>query len=85
MKDSATRIKFCWETMSWQNITVDQVKIWECLYGDVDVPNEIKVKMIRWLDKWKGTKKVHKKNYARFIVNWLAREQAKAVFSDRWD
>jgi len=80
MKDLAgnPKIKFNFSEMLWENITVDQVKIWEVLYGDVDVPNEIKVKMVRWLDKKKNTKVVRKKNWRAFICNWLAKEQGKA-------
>jgi hypothetical protein len=65
--------------MSWENITIEQVKIWEVLYDEVDVVKEIKVNMIRWLDKCKGTKRVQKKNWRTFIINWLARSQAKAI------
>jgi hypothetical protein len=73
------KIKFNFETMQWEGITVNQVKIWEILYGDIDVVHEIRVEMVRWLDMAKGTKKVNKRNWKRFIVNWLDRKQRRAV------
>jgi hypothetical protein len=73
------KIKFNFETMQWEGITVNQVKIWEILYGDIDVVHEIRVEMVRWLDMAKGTNKVNKRNWKRFIVNWLDRKQRRAV------
>lgn len=71
------KINFDWQSMSWEHITIEQVKIWEVLYDEVDVVKEIKINMIRWLDKCKGTKKVQKKNWRRFICSWLKRAQMK--------
>lgn len=71
------KIEFNWDTMEWEGITVKQVKLWEALYPDVDVVHEIKFNMVRWLDKCAGTKKVNKRNWKRFIANWLRRTQEK--------
>lgn len=73
------KIKFNFDSMKWEGITVDQVKLWEKLYPDADVVNQITVEMVRWLDKVKGTKKANKKNWKAFIVGWLKREQQKVV------
>lgn len=73
------KVRFNFDTMQWENITVAQVKVWERLYPDVDVADEIGLKMVRWLDDKKDTKKAHKKNWRSFITKWLKREQIKAV------
>jgi hypothetical protein len=73
------KIKFNFSDMKWEGITVNQVKLWEQLYKDTDVVNEITVEMVRWLDKVKGTKKANKRAWKKFIVNWLKRSQQKAV------
>lgn len=59
--------------MKWENITVDQVKFWEQAYPDVDVVDVLLKKIPPWLDA--NPQKARKKNWKRFIVNWLARQQ----------
>lgn len=73
------KINFDWPHMRWRGITVDQVKLWEKLYADIDVIHEITVEMPRWLDKTQGTKKANKRNWKAFIVNWLKRAQQRAL------
>ena len=73
------KIKFDFSEMKWEGITVNQVKLWEKLYEDIDVVNEITVEMVRWLDKVKGTKKANKRNWHRFICNWLKTAQTRSV------
>jgi hypothetical protein len=73
------KIKFNWQTMKWEGITVEQVKLWESLYPDADVVHEITISMVQWLDKVKGTKKANKRNWKKFIVNWLKRSQLRAL------
>lgn len=73
------KVKFNFEAMHWENIPVSQVKLWESLYPDIDVVDQITVQMVRWLDKVKDTKKARKRDWKKFIVNWLKREQQKAV------
>jgi hypothetical protein len=72
-------IKFNFSAMTWEGITVEQVRLWEKLYPGVDVVNEITISMVQWLDKVKGTKKGNKRAWKKFIVNWLKRSQARAV------
>lgn len=76
---SYMKIKFDFKDMKWQGITVSQLKLWERLYPDIDVDNEIQVEMIRWLDKRQGTKIVLKKNWKTFISNWLKRSQERSI------
>jgi len=70
MKD---KISFNFESMKWQGITVDLVKFWESCYPEVDVIDTLTKKMPAWMDA--NPQKAHKKNYKRFIVNWLSRQQ----------
>jgi hypothetical protein len=74
---SSMKIRFDFDEMKWEGITVNQVKLWERLYPDVDVVNAIKFNMVQWLDKKQGTKITQKKNWKQFICNWLKREQER--------
>jgi hypothetical protein len=76
---SRTKISFDFDHMAWIGIDVSQVKLWEQLYPDVDVVHEITIEMIRWLDKRKGTKVTRKKDWKRFICNWLKTAQTRSV------
>ena len=69
------KIEFDFETRSFKNITVSQVKFWEEAYPDCDVIDILTYKMPVWMDA--NPKKAHKKNYKRFIVNWLSRQQER--------
>lgn len=69
------KITFNFETLKWENITVDQVKLWEFAYPNVDVIDVLTKKMPVWLDA--NPQKAKKKNYKRFIVNWLSRQEEK--------
>ena len=70
MKD---KISFNFESMKWQGITVDLVKFWESCYPEVDVIDTLTKKMPAWMDA--NPQKAHKKNFKRFIVGWLSRQQ----------
>lgn len=76
---SSTRIKWNFDLRHWEGITVEQVKVWEKLYPDCNVVQELTVEMPRWLDKVEGTKKANKRNWKSFIVRWLKKSQMKAV------
>lgn len=78
MKNSRTKIKFNFDTMKWEGLTLAEIKTWEGIYTEVDIADALK-RMIYWLDKVKGTKKANKRNWRSFIVRWLKREQMKAV------
>lgn len=74
MKD---KITFNFELLKWEGITVDQVKLWESAYPNLDVVDILTKKMPVWLDA--NPQKAHKKNYKRFIVNWLSRQGERYV------
>jgi len=83
MPISSTKIRFDFPTMSWQGLTIEQIQLWEHLYPDVNVVQVLKVDMPRWFDlQVKGgkvNKIARKKDFKRFVCNWLKREQIKAV------
>lgn len=79
MTGSSMKINWNFDTMQWEGITVKQVKLWERLYPDVDVVQQLKFEMPRWIDKRIGTKIVRKKDWKKTITNWLKREQEKGV------
>ena len=68
------KIIFNFETLKWDNLTVDQVKFWEFCYPNVDVVDQLTKKMPAWLDA-NADRKGRKKQWKRFIVNWLARKE----------
>ena len=76
---SSMKIKFDFDEMKWEGITVNQVKLWERLYPDVDVVNVINFDTVQWLDKKQGTKITQKRNWKSFICNWLKREQERSI------
>ena len=67
------KINFSIETRSWENITDEDVTIWEKAYPAVDITQELS-KMADWLISNPEKKK---KNYRRFITNWLSRTQER--------
>ena len=67
------KINFSIETRSWENITDKDVSIWEKAYPAVDITQELS-KMADWLISNPEKKK---KNYRRFITNWLSRTQER--------
>ena len=75
MSSSGVKITFDFDSMKWQNITIDQVKFFENCYPDVDVVEILTKRMPAWL--MCNPKKAKKKNWLRFINNWLSREQER--------
>ena len=73
------KIKFNFDTMNWEGITVNDVKLWERMYPDVDVVKELKVSMIAWLDRKKDTKIARKKDWKKTIHNWMKKEQERRL------
>ena len=73
MSTNVHNIQFNFELMKWEGITIEQVKFWENCYPDVDVIEALTKRMPAWLDA--NPQKAHKKNWKRFIVNWLSRQQ----------
>lgn len=76
----AGTINFDWENMKWQGITISQIETWRRLYPHISIMQELTENMIRWLDSKRGTAKVRKSNWRRFIVNWFKRENDKRRF-----
>ena len=70
------KINYNFDTREWENITVEQVKIWEDAFPDCDVVNILLKRMPVWLDA--NPRKARKKNWKRFIVNWLSSQQCKS-------
>ncbi len=68
------KISFNFDTLKFESITIDQVKFWENVYPDCDVVDILTKKMPAWLD---ANPKRAKKNYKRFIINWLSRQQER--------
>ena len=68
------KIDFDFEKKEFRHITVDQVKFWESVFPDVDVIHHLEHRMPAWLD---GNPSRAKKNYKRFIVNWLSAQQER--------
>jgi hypothetical protein len=73
MSSNVVKISFNFDTMKWENITIDQVKFWENAYPSLDVIDILTKKMPAWLDA--NPEKAYKKNWKRFIVNWLSRQE----------
>jgi hypothetical protein len=69
------KINFNFQTMKWENITIEQVKFWENAYPDVDVIDVLTKRMPAWLDA--NPEKAHKKKWKRFIVHWLSSQQER--------
>jgi len=69
----ADKIQFDFQNMKWIGITVEYVKFLENSYPEVDVIDTLTKRMPAWLDA--NPQKARKKNYKRFIVNWLSRQQ----------
>jgi hypothetical protein len=76
MSSNVVKISFNFGTLKFENITIEQVKFWENCYPDVDVVDILTKKMPPWLDA-NPAKAGQYKNWKRFIVGWLSRDQEK--------
>jgi hypothetical protein len=70
------KISFDFENLQWDGITVEQVKMWEKAYSLCDVVDILTQKIPVWLDANPQKAKSYK-NWKRFIVNWLSRQQER--------
>lgn len=70
------KICFNFDTLKWENLTVEQVKLWEDCFPSCDVIDILTKKMPAWLDANREGK-AKKKNWKRFIVNWLSRQEER--------
>ena len=73
------QIYFSWDEMKWKGIKVADAMRWEELFPDVDVMNELTVNMPIWLEKNQNRKQSHKKNWTKFILNWLKRSEERRI------
>ena len=67
------KINFNFKSLTWENITEKDIVIWEEAYPAVDIKQEL-LKIKAWLVSNPEKKK---KNYKRFINNWLIKVQDK--------
>jgi len=68
------RIKFNFKEKNWQGILDEDLERWKKAYPNVDINHHLE-KMKVWIIT--NPRKGRKKNYARFINNWLSDEQEK--------
>ena len=66
------KIIFNFEKRKWENLFLDDIGFWEKVYPDIDVLDLVTNKMVAWID---GNPNRAKKNWKRFIVNWLSSAQ----------
>ena len=71
--EQAPKINFNFKSLTWENITEKDTAIWEEAYPAVDIKQEL-LKIKAWLVSNPEKKK---KNYKRFINNWLVKVQDK--------
>lgn len=64
-------INFNFETEEWENISEKDIENWKKAYPACDIEVELE-RMKQWL---LANPNKRKKNYRRFIVNWLSRQQ----------
>jgi hypothetical protein len=62
-----------------ENIYVEDIKAWEKLYPNVDVIKVVDKDIPEWIMKKIRTKKAIKSDYRKTIMNWLKKQQIKAV------
>jgi len=69
------RIKFNFKKKKWQGIIDEDLKRCKKSFPDVDIEYHIFTRMVDWIIS--NPRKGRKKNFARFINNWLSDEQEK--------
>ncbi|MEM5810146.1 MAG: phage replisome organizer N-terminal domain-containing protein [Candidatus Aenigmatarchaeota archaeon] len=69
------KIEFNFQTGIFENITEEDIKRWQEAYPIVNIPVEIK-KIQEWVI---ANPKRKKKNWRRFIVNWLSKAQERGI------
>lgn len=70
-------ISFDFEKREFKGIHIDQAIFWQRVYPDVSIDDILVRKIPAWLDANPNRKK---KNWKRFIVNWLNKAQKDADF-----
>lgn len=68
-------IKYNHDLKKWEGLTVEYIKSLESAYPAINVVRELQFRMPLWINN--AGKKGHKKQWERFINNWLSRQQSK--------
>jgi hypothetical protein len=68
------KIEYNWEEFAWDNIGDDIFGRWQTSYPAVNVIEQLK-RAARWVEA--NPAKGRKKDYKRFLTNWLAKSQEK--------
>jgi len=71
-----SKISFNFDNLKWEGITIERVKLWESAFPDVDVVDVLTKRIPVWLDS-NPQKACKYKNWKRFIVGWLSRQQSR--------
>lgn len=73
---SGTKILFDFDVLKFEGISLQEVKLWEAAYPDVDVVDVILHKIPAWLAS--NPHKAYKyRQWKRFINGWLSRQQER--------
>lgn len=67
-------LTFNFSTFKFENLLKTDKVEWRKIYDKVDIEKEI-LKMVNWLKIHQAEKRTHKKNWRKFITNWLNRCQ----------
>ena len=59
-------------TQAWEHLDIVELDEWDEKYEGVQIREEL-LKMADWIIKCKDTKLTNKKDWRRFIMNWLRR------------
>ena len=72
-ESAASKINFNFENRKWENIGIEDLKLWKKTYPACSIEHELDL-MADWL---LSNPSKRKKNYRRFISNWLTRAQER--------
>jgi hypothetical protein len=70
-------INFDFEKREFKGIHIQQAQFWQQVYPDISIDDILVNKIPSWLD---ANPSRAKKNWKRFIVNWLAKAQREKEF-----
>jgi hypothetical protein len=61
-------------TQAWEGLDIVELAEWDELYEKVNVREEL-LKMQDWIIKCQDKKRTNKRDWRRFIMNWLRRAE----------
>ena len=80
-KSKRSPIVFNKATQAWEHLDVVELQEWDESYEKTNVREEL-LKMADWIVKCQDTKRTNKRDWRRFIMNWLRRaDNAKVKFN----